>query len=167
MIQTDASINPGNSGGPLLDSGAHLIGMNTTIFSKSGSSAGIGFAVPVAAVRRVVPQIIDKGRVAHPGIGIEPLPDAYAARVGVKGVVVTRTVPGGPAAQAGIRGLSQDRTGEVLLGDVIVGINEHKVKDYDDLYNALDRYKIGDEVEVKLLRDGALATARVRLIDLP
>ncbi|MFY0537320.1 S1C family serine protease [Nannocystis pusilla] len=167
MIQTDASINPGNSGGPLLDSGAHLIGMNTMIFSKTGSSAGIGFAVPVATVRRVVPQIIDKGRVEHPGLGIEPLPDAYAARVGVKGVVITRTVAGGPAAKAGIRGLSQDRTGEILLGDIIVGINEHKVKNYDDLYNALDRYKVGDEVEVKLVREGAAASVRLNLIDLP
>ena len=167
MIQTDASINPGNSGGPLLDSGAHLIGMNTMIFSKTGSSAGIGFAVPVATVRRVVPQIIDKGRVEHPGLGIEPLPDAYAARVGVKGVVITRTVAGGPAAKAGIRGLQQDRTGEILLGDIIVGINEHKVKNYDDLYNALDRYKVGDEVEVKLVREGAPASVRLNLIDLP
>ncbi|MBZ5707652.1 S1C family serine protease [Nannocystis pusilla] len=167
MIQTDASINPGNSGGPLLDSGAHLIGMNTMIFSKTGSSAGIGFAVPVAAVRRVVPQIIDKGRVEHPGLGIEPLPDAYAARVGVKGVVITRTVAGGPAAKAGIRGLSQDRTGELVLGDIIVGINEHKVRNYDDLYNALDRFKVGDEVEVKLVRDGAAASVKLNLIDLP
>jgi S1-C subfamily serine protease len=167
MIQTDASINPGNSGGPLLDSGAHLIGMNTMIFSKTGSSAGIGFAVPVATVRRIVPQIIDRGRVAHPGIGIEPLPDAYAAQVGIKGVIITRTVPGGPAARAGIRGLAQDRSGDIQLGDVIVGINEHKVKNYDDLYNALDRYKVGDEVEVKLLREGATANVRVNLIDLP
>ena len=167
MIQTDASINPGNSGGPLLDSGGNLIGMNTMIFSKTGSSAGIGFAVPVSTVRRVVPQIVAKGRVEHPGIGIEPLPDAYAARVGVQGVIITRSFPGGPAHQAGIRGLSQDVTGEVLLGDVIVGIDEHRVRNYDDLYNALDRYKVGDEVEVKLLREGRSASTRVRLIDLP
>ncbi len=167
MIQTDASINPGNSGGPLLDSGGHLIGINTMIFSKTGSSAGIGFAVPVGTVRRVVPQIIDKGRVVHPGIGIEPLPDSYAARTGIDGVVVIRSLPGGPASQAGIRGISQDRTGDLLLGDVIVGINEHKVKNYDDLYNALDRFEVGDEVEVKLLREGRPASVRVGLIDLP
>ena len=167
MIQTDASINPGNSGGPLLDSGAHLIGMNTMIFSKSGSSAGIGFAVPVSTVRRIVPQIIDKGRAVHPGIGIEPLPDAYAARVGIDGVIVIRAMPGGPAAKAGIRGLAQDRSGELLLGDVIVGINEHKVKNFDDLYNALDRFEVGQEVEVKLLRDGRPTSVRVPLIDLP
>jgi S1-C subfamily serine protease len=167
MIQTDASINPGNSGGPLLDSGGHLIGINTMIYSKTGSSAGIGFAVPVSTVRRVVPQIIDKGRAVHPALGIEPLPDAYAKRVGVDGVIVIRSLPGGPAAKAGIRGLAQDRSGEILLGDVIVGVNEHKVKNFDDLYNALDRFEVGDEVEVKLLRDGRPASVRLGLIDLP
>jgi len=167
MIQTDASINPGNSGGPLLDSGGYLIGMNTMIFSKSGSSAGIGFAVPVSVVRRVVPQVITTGRVATPGIGIEPLPDHYAARAGIAGVVVTRVFPGSPAQQAGLRGLQQDRRGEILLGDIIIGIDAHKVEDYDDLYNALDRYKVGDEVSVKLIRDGRPAALSMRLVDLP
>jgi S1-C subfamily serine protease len=167
MIQTDASINPGNSGGPLLDSGGYLIGMNTMIFSKTGSSAGIGFAVPVSAVRRVVPQVIATGRVQHPGIGIEPLPDHYAARAGITGVVVTRVFPGSPAQQAGIRGLSQDRRGEISIGDIIVGIEEFKVDDFDDLYNAFDRFKVGDEVTVKLIRDGQPAALKLRLVDLP
>ena len=167
MIQTDASINPGNSGGPLLDSGGYLIGMNTMIFSKTGSSAGIGFAVPVSAVRRVVPQVIATGRVEVPGIGIEPLPDHYAARAGIAGVVVTRVFPGSPAQQAGIRGLQQDRRGEILLGDIIVGVDAHKVANYDDLYNALDRFKVGDEVSVKLIRDGQAAAVSLRLVDLP
>lgn len=167
MIQTDASINPGNSGGPLLDSGGYLIGMNTMIFSKTGSSAGIGFAVPVSAVRRVVPQVIATGRVQHPGIGIEPLPDQYAARAGLTGVVVTRVAPGSPAQQAGIRGLTQDRRGEISIGDIIVGIEEFKVDDFDDLYNAFDRFKVGDEVTVKLIRDGQPVAVKLRLIDLP
>ena len=167
MIQTDASINPGNSGGPLLDSGGFLIGMNTMIFSKTGSSAGIGFAVPVSAVRRVVPQVIATGRVQHPGIGIEPLPDHYAARAGIKGVVVTRVSPGSPAQLAGMRGLSQDRRGEISLGDIIVGIDEHVVADFDDLYNAFDRFNVGDEVTVKLIRDGQAASVKVKLVDLP
>jgi S1-C subfamily serine protease len=111
MIQTDASINPGNSGGPLIDSGGYLIGMNTMIFSKSGSSAGIGFAVPVSAIRRVVPQIIATGRVEHPGIGVEPLPDAYAARAGLRGVVIMRTLPGSPAAAAGHPRADRDAPG--------------------------------------------------------
>jgi S1-C subfamily serine protease len=167
MIQTDASINPGNSGGPLIDSGGYLIGMNTMIFSKTGGSAGIGFAVPLSAVRRVVPQVIATGRVQHPGIGIEPLPDQYAARAGLTGVVVTRVSPGSPAQQAGIRGLQQDRRGEILLGDVIVGIEEYAVKDFDDLYNAFDRFKVGDEVSVKLVREGQPYVVKLRLIDLP
>ena len=167
MIQTDASINPGNSGGPLLDSGGYLIGMNTMIFSKTGSSAGIGFAVPVSAVRRVVPQVIATGRVQHPGIGIEPLPDHYAARAGIKGVVVTRVSPGSPAQVAGVRGLQQDRRGEISLGDIIVGIDEHVVADFDDLYNAFDRFEVGDEVTVKLIRDGQAASVKVKLVDLP
>jgi len=167
MIQTDASINPGNSGGPLIDSGGHLIGMNTMIFSKTGSSAGIGFAVPVSAIRRVVPQVIQTGRVQVPGIGIEPLPDHYAARAGIAGVVVTRVFPNSPAALAGIRGLQQDRRGEILLGDIVVGIEDHKVADYDDLYNALDRFKVGDEVRVKLIRAGQPHVVSLRLVDLP
>ena len=167
MIQTDASINPGNSGGPLIDSGGYLIGMNTMIFSKTGTSAGIGFAVPVSAVRRVVPQVIATGRVQHPGIGIEPLPDHYAARAGIAGVVVTRVSPGSPAQQVGIRGLVQDRRGEISLGDIIVGIDEHVVKDFDDLYNAFDRFEVGDEVTVKLVREGQPASVKLRLVDLP
>ena len=167
MIQTDASINPGNSGGPLLDSGGYLIGMNTMIFSKTGSSAGIGFAVPVSAVRRVVPQVIQTGRVEIPGIGIEPLPDHYAARAGIAGVVITRVFPGSPAQLAGLRGLQQDRRGEILLGDIIVGIDDLAVADFDDLYNAFDRFKVGDEVAVKLIREGRPVVVKLRLADLP
>ena len=167
MIQTDASINPGNSGGPLLDSGGYLIGMNTMIYSKAGSSVGIGFAVPVSAVRRVVPQVIATGRVQHPGIGIEPLADPYAARAGIAGVVVTRVSPGSPAQLAGIRGLQQGSRGEVLLGDIIVGINEYVVKDFDGLYNAFDRFEVGDEVIVKLVRAGKPAAVKLTLVDLP
>ncbi|MBL9101781.1 MAG: trypsin-like peptidase domain-containing protein [Myxococcales bacterium] len=165
MIQTDASINPGNSGGPLLDSGGYLIGMNTMIFSKTGSSAGIGFAVPVSAVRRVVPQIIASGRVQHPGIGIQPLPDAYAARAGVRGVVVMRVMPGSPAAQAGVLGLTETREGDILLGDIIVGINEHAVEDFDDMYQAFDRYNIGDEVTLTVVRAGQRASVKLKLVD--
>ena len=167
MIQTDASINPGNSGGPLLDSGGYLIGMNTMIFSKTGSSAGIGFAVPVSAIRRVVPQVIQTGRVEMPGIGIEPLPDHYATRAGIAGVVVTRVFPGSPAQLAGIRGLQQDRRGEILLGDIIVGIEDFAVVDFDDLYNAFDHFKVGDEVAVKMIREGKPVALKLRLVDFP
>jgi len=152
MIQTDASINPGNSGGPLLDSSGYLIGMNTMIFSRSGASAGIGFAVPVATIRRIVPQLIQHGRVAQPGLGISLISDEVAARAGITGVIVRQVRRGTPAAKAGIRGLSQTRAGEVVLGDVIVGINGDKVANFDDLYNTLDRYRVGQKVTVKLER---------------
>ncbi len=165
MIQTDASINPGNSGGPLLDSGGSLIGMNTIIYSKSGSSAGIGFAVPVRTIRRIVPQIIEFGRAKRAGLGIRLLPDRYAARAGIRGIIVGEVVEGSPAEKAGIRGLQRNRLGALLIGDVIVGINEHEVKDYDDLYNALDRYRVGQEVTVKLRRGDEVISLKVELTD--
>jgi S1-C subfamily serine protease len=123
--------------------------------------------VRLAAVRRVVPRVCESGRVLLPGIGIEPLPADFGTRAGITGVVVTRVFPGSPAQQGGIRGLQQDRRGEILLGDIIVGIEEFAVKDYDDLYNAFDRFKVGDEVTVKLIRDGQPAALKLRLVDLP
>lgn len=153
MIQTDATINPGNSGGPLLDSAGQLIGMNTMIFSKTGSSAGIGFAVPVATIRRLVPQILEFGKPRRAGLGIEILSDTVAKRANLRGVIIDRVEPGGPAANAGLRGLSRQR-GQIGLGDVIVGIDELPVGNYDDLFNALDRYEPGDTVEVKVSRAG-------------
>ncbi len=152
MIQTDASINPGNSGGPLLDSAGFLIGMNTMIFSRSGASAGIGFAVPVATIRRIVPQLIQHGRVAQPGLGVTLISDDIAARVGISGVIIRQVQRGTPAAKAGLRGLSQARSGDVVLGDVIVGIGNTPVRNFDDLYNALDRHRVGEKVVVKLER---------------
>jgi S1-C subfamily serine protease len=153
MIQTDASINPGNSGGPLLDSAGQLIGMNTMIFSKSGGSAGIGFAVPVATIRRLVPQIIQYGAPRRASLGIEILSDSIAKRAKLRGVVIDRVLPNGPAAVAGLRGLDR-RGGQIGLGDVIVGIEEWEVGNYDDLFNALDRYNPGDVVDVKVARGG-------------
>src|SRR5439155_4176558 len=107
VIQTDAAINPGNSGGPLLDSSGRLIGMNTAIYSPSGSSAGIGFAVPVDTVNRVVPQIIAYGKVLHPKLGVNnhPVLDQLALRRGIKGLVIFTVDDGSPAAKAGLRGI--------------------------------------------------------------
>ena len=121
MIQTDASINPGNSGGPLLDSSGQLIGMNTMIFSKSGASAGIGFAVPFSTIKRVVPQIIRTGKAQQIGLGISILPDAIARRNGIQGVIVRQVANNSPAARAGLRGVEQNYRG-TYIGDVIVGI---------------------------------------------
>jgi S1-C subfamily serine protease len=150
MVQTDASINPGNSGGPLRDSQGRLIGLNTMIHSNSGSSAGIGFAVPVKIIRRLVPQIIRSGRAERAGLGIEIISDRIARHNGVKsGVVVERVAPGTPAHKAGIKGLKRTRRG-ALLGDVIVAIEGKEIADYDDLYNVLEDYRPGQAVRVRL-----------------
>jgi len=163
MIQTDAAINPGNSGGPLLDSAGMLIGMNTMIFSKSGASAGIGFAVPARVIARVVPQIISTGHAEELGFGIEIDPNQRAERrLGLKGVLVLDVLEGTPARAAGLRGLTRT-PGGVALGDIVVGIGDASVGGYDDFYNALDEHHAGDDVDVKFLRAGQVATARVTL----
>ncbi len=152
MIQTDAAINPGNSGGPLLDSSGQLIGMNTMIYSKSGSSAGIGFAVPVSAIARVVPQIIKTGHAEQLGLGIQIDTQGRINRsLRIAGVVVVAVPKDGPAANSGLQGLKDTPRG-VALGDIIVGIDDTKVDTYDDLYNALDRHTAGDTVNVKVRR---------------
>ncbi|MFV8751558.1 S1C family serine protease [Nannocystaceae bacterium ST9] len=162
MIQTDASINPGNSGGPLLDSAGRLIGMNTMIFSKSGSSAGIGFAVPVSTIRRLVPQIIQFGAPRRAALGIEIVGDHIAQRAGIAGVAIREVQAEGPAAKAGLRGLKVEGD-QVVLGDVIVGIEDFAVANYDDLFNALDRFEPGDSVGVKVQRAGEVFEIPVEL----
>lgn len=151
MLQTDASINPGNSGGPLLDSQGRLLGMNTMISGKSGDSSGVGFAVPVSAIRQVVPEVIKFGRVRRAGLGVSTFPDRQARARGIVGVVIDEVPRGTPAARAGLRGLKHTRQGS-FLGDVIVGINAFQVTNYDQLYSALDRFKAGDTVNVTILR---------------
>jgi S1-C subfamily serine protease len=166
MIQTDAAINPGNSGGPLLDSSGSLIGMNTMIFSKSGSSAGIGFAVPVSTIARVVPQIIKSGKAEQLGLGIQVDPLArLERRLGMRGVVVLGIPPESPAAKAGLRGITQTAQG-LALGDVIVGIDSSKIDDFDDLYNALDSHRAGDKVDVKVRRNEEIVTLKLEVIAL-
>jgi S1-C subfamily serine protease len=164
MIQTDASINPGNSGGPLLNSDAELIGMNTMIYSRTGTSAGIGFAVPVDTIKKIVPQIIKYGKVIRPGLGISYLPDRYARRSGIKGVIVLEVPRGSTAHRAGIRGLGKDRYGQLYIRDIIVGIDDHKIESYDDYYNALDHYRIGDVVTLTLRRDRDERKLKFRLV---
>jgi S1-C subfamily serine protease len=168
MIQTDAAINPGNSGGPLLDSDGNLIGMNTMIFSRSGGSAGIGFAVPVSFIARIVPQLIAHGKVVRPGMGISILNTGqkYYLVGDEPGVVVNEVSPGGPAAKAGLRGLRRMPGGRVAPGDVIVGVDEYEVKDFDDLYNAFDRFMPGDTVSVKIVRGGKPLVLKVKLVNI-
>jgi S1-C subfamily serine protease len=164
MIQTDASINPGNSGGPLLDSSGKLIGMNTMIFSQSGSSAGVGFAVPVDTIKRVVPELILHGKIIRPGLGIGVLTEQQRERLGiVKGIVITYMDPKGSAAKSGLQGMNKDAFGRIHLGDIILKINEKEVNSRDDLYLELDKYKIGETVDITYLRDEKIKTTKVKL----
>lgn len=165
MIQTDASINPGNSGGPLINSKGELIGMNTVIYSRSGASAGIGFAVPANTIKRVVDQIIKNGRVIQPGLGIHRLPDQVGQRIGVEGVIVAEVLKGTPAAAAGLRGTMRSANGDIRLGDVIIEVAGSPVKNYDDLYNAIEGKRVGEEVSVTYLREKKKRTAKIRLVD--
>lgn len=162
VIQTDAAINPGNSGGPLLDSAGRLIGINTAIYSPSGVSAGVGFAVPADVVNRVVPEIIKYGRVIRPGLGITIANESIAKRLGIKGILVIKVQPGSTAEAVGLRGIYKLR-GEIVLGDVIESVNGNKVTSYDELRNELDRYRVGDEVTLGVLRDDVRLSIRVKL----
>lgn len=167
MIQTDAPINPGNSGGPLLDSHGRLIGMNTTIYSRSGSSAGIGFAIPADDIQHAVPQIIRHGRVIFPGIGIHRVDDHIAHQLGVqKGVLISQILNNSPAEQVGLKGTYRNPLGHVVLGDVIIGLNGHDVPDYDALYNLLSGIKVGDTVTLDILRDGKKLQFHVKTVDI-
>src|SRR5918998_1467470 len=164
-IQTDASINPRNSGGPLLDSSGRVIGINTLIYSPSGASAGVGFAVPTQIAKRIVPQLIQNGAVVRPKLGIVPF---NVRNLQVKlpvseGVGIYQVSPNGPAAAAGLRGLQQTEDGDVVVGDIITSIDDEKIADGDDLYRALDKRKFGDVVQVEVFREGRRVKVPVRL----
>jgi len=163
VIQTDAAINPGNSGGPLLDSAGRLIGVNTAIFSPSGAHAGIGFAIPVDIVNRVVPELIRTGRVPVPGIGILAADESEAARIGVSGLIVAQTIPGGPAERAGLRGVD---VAAGRLGDVIVAIEGEPVRRLADLTGQLERVGVGKAVTLTVQRDGADRSVTVDVVDI-
>lgn len=164
MVQTDASINPGNSGGPLLNSDGELIGMNTMIFSKTGTSTGIGFAVPVDTIKKIVPQIIKYGKVIRPGIGVSFLPDKYARTLEIEGAAIIEVPRGSIAYREGIRGVSRNRYGRIVFGDILVGIDNIKISSYDDLYNTLDSYRIGDPVTLILKRNERKRKVKMRLV---
>jgi S1-C subfamily serine protease len=167
MVQTDAAINPGNSGGPLIDSSGRLIGMNTMIFSRSGSSAGIGFAVPVSSIARVVPQLIKSGKADQIGIGVVVDPEQRLERnYGIRGVLVLRVSEASPAAKAGLRGTTLTRRG-VAFGDVITGIGNEPINDYDDLFTIVDRHQPGDKVKLSILRGDQRLQIEIELVLLP
>ena len=166
LIQTDAAINPGNSGGPLLDSAGRLIGVNTAIYSPSGASAGVGFAVPVDTVNRVVPQLIARGKYASPSLGIEidqNLNDLLTSRLEVRGVLVLRVIPGSAAAAAGLKGALLDADGTFTPGDLITAIDGKPVDDVQQLLARLDDFQVGDPVSITLLRDGRVMERKVIL----
>ena len=163
VIQTDAAINPGNSGGPLLDSAGRLIGVNTAIQSTSGSSAGIGFAVPVDTVNRVVPQLISHGQTARPDLGFDLLSPAYASYFGApKGAIILRVRPGSGAAQAGLQGIQ--RSGRrYQLGDVILSANGKAVKNPDALLDIAENEPMGSALKLEIDRKGSRLQVSLRL----
>lgn len=152
VIQTDAAINPGNSGGPLLDSGGRLIGVNTQIVSPSGAFAGIGFAVPVDTVNRVVPELIKHGKIIQPGLGVSLVPDSMARRWGIRGLIIGKVARGSSADRAGLRGARETVTGRVELGDIIVAVDGKPVETVDDMMDIMEQHKVGDRVTVEVLR---------------
>ena len=166
LIQTDAAINPGNSGGPLLDSAGRLIGINTAIFSPSGASAGIGFAVPVDTVNRVVPQLIANGRYLRPALGIEvhaALNQRLSRETGVEGVFVLGVQPDSAAARSGLRGALMRGDGSLQPGDAILAVGGREVTTLDNLFSALDEQRIGDAVTLRLWREGEEIEVQVEL----
>jgi S1-C subfamily serine protease len=154
LIQTDAAINPGNSGGPLLDSAGRLIGVNAAIVSPSGSSAGIGFAIPVDLVNRMVPEILRRGDVPRPGLGVLLLSESEKRMYGLnlEGAVIGSILEGSAAERAGLRPVWSNGQ-RWLPGDVIVGVDDVDVRSRTDLQDALMKYIVGDRVQLRVLRD--------------
>ena len=164
VIQTDAAINPGNSGGPLLDSSGRLIGVNTAIFSPSGASVGIGFAVPVDTVTRLVPQLITRGRAIQAGIGATFIPDRFNAALGIEGVALADVAADGPAGRAGLQGAQLTRSRRVLLGDRVVAVDGRPVRSEDDVRDAFEAAGVGATVTLTIVRQGASRQVRVQLV---
>ena len=154
VIQTDAAINPGNSGGPLLNSLGQLVGLNTAIYSPSGGSAGIGFAIPVNTVIEVVPQLIAFGKIMRPVLGVELASDRWLRRYRVEGVPIVRTYRGFPAETAGMVGARRGSRGEIILGDVITEIDGERVANNDEFLSAMEKHRVGDTIDIVTTREG-------------
>ncbi len=163
VIQTDAAINPGNSGGPLLDSAGRLIGVNTQIVSPSGAYAGIGFAVPVDMVNRIIPELIKHGKLIRPGMGVSLIHDSIARRWGIKGLVIGKVSRGGSADRAGLRGVRETASGRIELGDIVVAVDGKPVETVDDLMDVMEKYKVGDRVKVDVVRNNKRQSVDVTL----
>jgi len=177
VIQTDAAINPGNSGGPLLNSRGEVIGINTQIITPSGGSVGIGFAIPINTAKKLLPQLIARGRASHPWLGISglditPTLAQTLSLPATEGVLIAQATPNGPAAKAGLRGAQRRmRIGNLMVGvggDIITSLDGEKIANVDDLTAFLDERKnAGDEVRAEVLRDGKPMAFVVRLGELP
>ncbi len=148
VIQTDAAINPGNSGGPLLNSLGQLIGVNTAIYSPSGASAGIGFAIPVNIVKEAVPQLIAYGKIMRPVLGLEMASDDWVRRNQVEGLPIVRVFRDSPADRAGMIGMSRGNRGQLRFGDVITAIEGQPVRTSDDYFSILEQQQLGDTIEI-------------------
>lgn len=165
VIQSDAAINPGNSGGPLLDSSGRLIGVNTAIYSPSGASAGIGFSIPVDAVRWVVPELIRYGKIKRPSLGVELARPQTVARLGLEGALVIDVVKGSAADRAGMQPTYRNNVGEIVLGDIIVAIGNEAIASSTEIPLALEKFQPGEVVTVKVKRDGKIQALELRLDD--
>lgn len=165
VIQTDAAINPGNSGGPLLDSSGRLIGVNTAIYSPSGASAGIGFSIPVNVVRWVVPDLIRYGKVKRPVMGIEPAAQQFLQRLGREGVLVLDVYKDSPADRAGIQPTYRNRSGQIVLGDIITSLNGKAIGSFNDLFLELEKYKPGDVISLEVERDEKVQEIELELAE--
>jgi S1-C subfamily serine protease len=164
VIQTDAPINPGNSGGPLLDSAGRLIGVNSAILSPSGTWAGVGFAIPVDEVNRVVTDIIRHPQPQKPALGVTVAQPEMQQQLGVRGgVLIWDVLPGGAAAKAGLRPTRRTEDGDVEVGDVLIAVGDAPVRSVEDVHRALARRSVGDRVPVTVLRDGQRQTIDVTL----
>lgn len=164
VIQTEASINPGNSGGPLIDTKGKLIGMNTAIYSPSGGSAGVGFAIPVDTLKVIANELIKDGKVVRPVIGISYLESLQSKALGVeKGVLVLDVPEDSRAFKVGLRGTVKQTFGSIVLGDVIIGMDEDEIGNESDLFKALDKHGVGDTVRLKVVNTDGERTVRLKL----
>ncbi|MCR4289228.1 MAG: trypsin-like peptidase domain-containing protein [Candidatus Scalindua sp.] len=161
VVQTDAAINPGNSGGPLLDSFGRLIGVNTAIVSPSGTYSGVGFAVPVDTVNRVVTKLINHGKVGRPGFGISLIPEHIMSRIGIEGVGILEVFKGSSAEEVGLRAVKRLSNGRIEMGDIIIEVDGSKIIKSSDFFRILDKHEVGDEVDIIILRENVKKSMRI------
>lgn len=166
VIQTDAAINPGNSGGALLDRYGRLIAINTAILSPSGTNSGIGFAIPIATINRIVPQIIKSGKFSRVGLGVVLVPDNIRNKWGIQGAMVLQCAPNSSAKKAGLIGMTMDRFGRRHPGDVVIKINDQPIYNNTDLMYFLEKFNEGDQVEITFLRQAAIKKTKLLLQNL-